>query len=355
MKIRITFLAIIVFTSYINAQIYTPSGLIQGASGGNNVGIGTNAPISKLSIIGSLTLNGGLTNASLRPTVLSGTLLNGEIRGYSNAAYSGDDGFLRLSAGSGTTLGVKSYIDLSGYSTIPDMDRNILFGTSGVERMRINIDGNVGIGVTDPLNKFSVNDNSGNQVIASYTGGKVYQSYKYTAITYGEAMSWGNASNIGYMSHQTDKSLSGLYFTNYGDSEVLSSLFIKRGGNVGIGFTNPQNKLDVNGTIHSKKVKVDMNGWSDFVFKKEYELPTLEEVEKHINENGHLKDIPSEEEVLKDGINLGEMNSKLLQKIEELTLYSIEQNKEIKDLKKENEVLKELTERISKVEELLKK
>jgi len=103
--------------------------------------------------------------------------------------------------------------------------------------------------------------------------------------------------------------------------------------NVGIGIANPTNKLDVNGTIHSKEVKVDMIGWSDFVFKKEYNLPSLEEVEKHIAEKGHLENIPSEEEVLKNGINLGEMNAKLLQKIEELTLYVIE-------MKKENEIMK---------------
>jgi len=103
-------------------------------------------------------------------------------------------------------------------------------------------------------------------------------------------------------------------------------------GNVGIGTKKPNNKLDVNGTIHSKEVKVDMENWSDFVFKKEYNLQTLAEVEKYINEKGHLENIPSEEEVLKGGINLGEMNAKLLQKIEELTLYIIEQNKKIEAL-----------------------
>lgn len=118
-------------------------------------------------------------------------------------------------------------------------------------------------------------------------------------------------------------------------------MIISNSGNVGIGTANPNNRLDVNGTIHSKEVKVDMIGWSDFVFKKEYNLPTLEEVEKHIAEKGHLENIPSEEEVLKNGINVGEMNSKLLQKIEELTLYVIE-------LKKENEIAKM---RIKKLED----
>ncbi|WP_264536577.1 hypothetical protein [Flavobacterium sp. N1736] len=117
-------------------------------------------------------------------------------------------------------------------------------------------------------------------------------------------------------------------------------LRISGNGNVGIGTINPLNKLDVNGTIHSKEVKVDMLNWSDFVFKKEYDLPTLEEVEKHIAKKGHLENIPSEKEVLENGINLGEMNAKLLQKIEEITLYMIEMKKDITILKQENKELK---------------
>ncbi|SHL46757.1 hypothetical protein [Flavobacterium chilense] len=124
-------------------------------------------------------------------------------------------------------------------------------------------------------------------------------------------------------------------------------------GNIGIGITNPKNKLEVKGVIHSQEVKVDMLGWSDFVFKKEYNLPSLTEVEKHIAEKGHLENIPSEEEVLKNGINLGEMNAKLLQKIEELTLYSIQQAKEIESLKEENKSFKKLSERLAKIEEKL--
>ncbi|WP_119790330.1 hypothetical protein [Flavobacterium anhuiense] len=110
---------------------------------------------------------------------------------------------------------------------------------------------------------------------------------------------------------------------------------------MGIGVSSPQNKLDVNGTIHSKEVKVNMENWSDFVFKEEYKLPTIAEVERHIKEKGHLENIPSEEEVLKNGINLGEMNAKLLQKIEELTLYMIQMKKENESVKKENIEIKE--------------
>lgn len=115
-------------------------------------------------------------------------------------------------------------------------------------------------------------------------------------------------------------------------------------GNVGIGTKTPDSKLTVNGKIHTKEVKVDLNGWSDFVFENDYDLPTLEEVEKHIEEKGHLKGIPSAKEVKENGIFLGEMDAKLLQKIEELTLYIIELKKEsIKQQKiiQENKIIKE--------------
>ena len=120
---------------------------------------------------------------------------------------------------------------------------------------------------------------------------------------------------------------------SYGNGTPTEKFRISANGNVGIGTTNPGSwKLAVNGKIRAKEVKVE-TGWSDFVFYDDYELPTLEEVEMHIEEKGHLKDIPSEKEVEENGILLGEMNSKLLQKIEELTLYTIQQQKEIEELK----------------------
>ncbi|HRB72612.1 MAG TPA: hypothetical protein PK776_12270, partial [Flavobacterium sp.] len=73
--------------------------------------------------------------------------------------------------------------------------------------------------------------------------------------------------------------------------------------------------------------------WADYVFESDYNLPTLQQVEKHIKEKGHLKDIPSAKEVEENGIELGEMNKLLLQKVEELTLYIIEMNKELQAVK----------------------
>lgn len=108
-------------------------------------------------------------------------------------------------------------------------------------------------------------------------------------------------------------------------------------GNVGIGTGNAilaaDEKLAVNGLIHAKEVKVDLIGWPDYVFTAKYELATLEDVEKQIKERGHLLNIPSAEEVEKNGVSLGEMNKKLLEKVEELTLYIIQMNKEIEVLK----------------------
>ena len=110
-------------------------------------------------------------------------------------------------------------------------------------------------------------------------------------------------------------------------------------GNVGIGTDNPQNKLDVNGTIRAKEILVESN-WADFVFKQNYKLPTLREVEEHIKEKGRLPNVPSEQEVKANGINVGETNALLLQKIEELTLYVIQQQKVMEQQQKEIEELK---------------
>jgi hypothetical protein len=110
-------------------------------------------------------------------------------------------------------------------------------------------------------------------------------------------------------------------------------------GKIGIGTTKTgSHKLAVDGSIGAKEIKVE-TVWSDFVFDEDYDLKSIEEVEQYIKENGHLSEIPDQETVEKDGVNLGEMNAKLLQKIEELTLYTIDINKR---LKSQNEHLEQL-------------
>jgi hypothetical protein len=109
--------------------------------------------------------------------------------------------------------------------------------------------------------------------------------------------------------------------------------------NIGIGTSNFTDgadtyRLSVSGAIRAHRVRVYTN-WADYVFEESYKLPTLQQVEEHINEKGHLINIPSAKEVEEKGIDLGEMNKLLLEKIEEMTLYMIEMNKEIQNLKEE--------------------
>ena len=96
------------------------------------------------------------------------------------------------------------------------------------------------------------------------------------------------------------------------------------------------------GKFEAKEIKVTLTPTADFVFEEQYNLPNLQVVEKFIKENKHLPEIASADEMKKEGINLSEMNIKLLQKIEELTLYVIEQNKHMKELKSENQNFKSI-------------
>jgi hypothetical protein len=92
-------------------------------------------------------------------------------------------------------------------------------------------------------------------------------------------------------------------------------------------------KMAVEGKIRTREIRVDQDSWPDYVFNEGYDLPTLEEIQKHIQEKGHLPNIPSAAEVEANGLELGEMNRLLLEKIEELTLHIIRQQSEIDALK----------------------
>ena len=116
-------------------------------------------------------------------------------------------------------------------------------------------------------------------------------------------------------------------------SDLWKGLFyFYNNGKIGINTSTPQNELDVNGTIRAKEIRVESD-WADFVFKRGYNLPSLKEVKRHIDENGTLPGVPSEKEVKANGVNLAETDVLLLQKIEELTLYIIDLKQEIEDLK----------------------
>lgn len=141
-----------------------------------------------------------------------------------------------------------------------------------------------------------------------------------------DVSSFGTAQNAARSSYFRVRDIGGGYATPF---------IIKGNGFVGIGTTNPSSLLTVAGNINSREVKVTVDAGADFVFEKDYNLPSLESVDKYIKENKHLPEIASADEMKKNGINLSEMNIKLLQKIEQLTLYMIEIKKENEEMKKE--------------------
>ncbi|MDO5979395.1 hypothetical protein [Flavivirga spongiicola] len=217
--------------------------------------------------------------------------------------------------------------------------------------------GYFGIGTTNPVERLHVN---GTTTITGDIGNVTSPHWQTGAHTL--ELQNGDGGDVVLSFHRAGhtnaaikhSALGGLIFSGSGNYDD-NHLYLKNNGDFGIGTTDTKGfKLGVNGDIAATEVKVaTYANWADFVFKKNYDLPTLKEVEQHIKENGHLKDIPSAEEVKKDGFFLGEMDSKLLQKIEELTLYTIEQEKEIEMLKKENEALKSLSKRLAEIEQLL--
>lgn len=128
-------------------------------------------------------------------------------------------------------------------------------------------------------------------------------------------------------------------------------------GNVGIGTTDTKGyKLAVNGDAIFTKAKVKQYAnWPDYVFHSTYRLRPLSELEKYVQQYKHLPDVPSAAEVEKNGLDLGDNQAVLLKKIEELTLYIIEQNKKIKELEEDNKVVKILQKEIEEIKKSIQR
>ncbi|SHM97065.1 tail fiber protein [Flavobacterium chilense] len=141
------------------------------------------------------------------------------------------------------------------------------------------------------------------------------------------------------------------YISNMNETHQVNNYLIM-GNNVGIGTMSPDEKLTVKGKIHTQEVRVDMAGplVPDYVFANDYKLKSLQEVEDFIKENKHLPEVPSAQEIEKNGLMLAEMNMNLLKKIEEMTLYMIEQEKKNNQQSKEIEFLYK---KLSKIEDSL--
>jgi hypothetical protein len=280
--IFVTILSLFVMNNFALGQWTAPdvNGHIYNTNPGN-VGIGTTNPGAKLDVNGTGNFNDwvGFANGSM-----------GKISW-------GSGRFIVTSVGSNDmSLGTDNFAD-----------RLYIKASSG----------NIGIGTTSPGAKLDIAADSGYEI-------------KFSGL--GNGNIWGEKTMYLISSEE-------IHFGSGGSNSQM----VLKNGNVGIGTTNPGSKLAVNGTITAREVIVDVTLFPDFVFEDSYKLMPLSEVEKFIKKNKHLPEIPSEKEAKAKGIGLGEMQTKLLQKIEELTLYVIEQNKKLEKLdklEKENEILK---------------
>ncbi len=220
--------------------------------------------------------------------------------------------------------------------------------------------GNVGINTTTPTQELEVNGiTKTNQLIVGDTnaipffvsawleGGFSSQLFLNSSSSPIDKRLWAlsaiNGSFKIFSEADDFSTVNEAFVINRGTGVDISNVLFPS-GNVGIGTSSfidgtDTYRLSVDGKIRAHGVKV-YTTWADYVFKDNYILKPLDEVEDFILQNGHLPNVPSEAEVLKNGIELGAMNAKLLEKIEELTLYIIEQNKKINDIQSEINSLK---------------
>ncbi|APD06394.1 shufflon protein [Flavobacteriaceae bacterium UJ101] len=310
------------------------------------VGIGTKDPLEKLHLNGSI--RGNIGTGALRIKSGSGYIDVGAQNTSWAHIYTDRAKFIFNKDIYSITNGFSSY------------DNDLILRTKGSEKLRITDEtGNVGIGTTTPTYKLETRGDiyanggwlrvSGNSGVFFQTHGGGFQMTDNTWIrTYGNKNFY---HNTGVM--RTD----GTFQVGSGGARML----VKTDGKVGIGTTNPDQLLTVNGNIHAKEVFVDTEGpLADYVFeqyyegfsdlKPSYEIPTLKEVESYTKAHKHLPGIPTAKEVKEKGLSLGTMSNLLLEKIEELTLYTIDQEKNLERLNQENEILKN---RLEKIELLL--
>jgi len=379
----VSFLIITIFSARVQAQ-WSQNGTSVYYNDGN-VGIGVNAPSRKLDL---RTNNESLfTVASFSNSVNGLTALNKGTAitlGYSPFEY-----YTKIA----TIFENNNPNYISPAIAFFTMHNSYLAGTE-VERMRISSNGNVGIGTTTPnaglevaagmrliynstqnafgyqftptadhhyMNlQYMANNNAYSNIMSFHYTGKVgigtqtpnsqlnvvqrslgriahFSEHSDAVIDNGESFISIGYSPLNIGSHYS-------YSGSYGFIEMnggTRALSFFSNGNVGIGTSNPGiYKLAVEGVIGAREVKVTTDSWADFVFKPNYNLRSLSEVEQFIKTNNHLPEIPSEAEVKENGIGLGEMNAKLLQKVEELTLYLIEQDKKIQQLEQKIETIK---------------
>jgi hypothetical protein len=277
------------FASRHNTAAWTD---IMAITSNGNVGIGTNQPGDRLEIAGSLGSmkfsNSGVRMMFTRPNA-----------NYIEATSAG--GFF-------------------------------IFSTGGAqERMRIDSAGRIGIGTNNPAAPLNVQGGTYTNELSQFAANSTLRvDVANPAISIG----------IGYSSTDNPTLQA---FNNI--SNVANNLLLNPcGGSVVIGSADPKGyKFAVAGSMIAERVVVKLkSNWPDYVFSKDYHLPSLQETEHYINVHQHLPGMPAAAEVEQQGQDIGEINRVLTQKVEELTLYLIEQQKQIAAFREEIKQLKEL-------------
>ena len=228
---------------------------------------------------------------------------------------------------------------LSGYT-------GLKFFTAGSVKMSINQNGNVGIGTTTAkaqLHLFGANQTTSALSTSIVSGGALYVQDSGGSPGNGGSLIFGVGQGAfagikSLLINGDGNSIGDLAFSTRNgatDATLTERMRILAGGNIAIGTSDPKGyKLAVNGSVIATSVTVKLNSaWPDYVFQRDYQLPSLQEVKAYIDQNQHLPEIPSEQQIAKEGLNLGEMNKLLMKKVEELTLYLIEKDNELKEQK----------------------
>lgn len=302
------------------------------------VGIGIDVPMSELHVVGRAIISENLTIGTLQKpgtlavtgqAVFGSTVQIASLASdYEKMIVADSDGVLSTAEMPiGDQMGshiASQYLQMRGNFITNDADEG------NTEGIFIGTTGNVGIKTNDMLE-------SDDLTVSSPTG-KNQVSMRIKGHNNKPATAWmANGSKTIGMGVEGEK---GYIYENH--NSTTSKVITFKDGRVGIGdLTNGSNeitmtgdhKLFVSGGITAEEVKVKLKtAWSDYVFYPDYQLKSLAEVETFIKQNGHLPEVPNAKTVEENGIELGEMNALLLRKIEELTLYILEQEKRIKAL-----------------------